>query len=386
MSLLSGPQSATRFNIEFMPPDGPNFEAVPFRAIQDGSILRESTGFLPFEPGVWKIANKSWAFRIRSDKRTPDANQVKEKLGQLIRSEREDVGPPSMFKIRELKALAEAEVLDSTSPKTKMIECVIIDDILFVGSVSNADLGIVSAMLLRLEVKIDFKTPWVDAGLKNVESPLFNYRHAGESVLGCHFLQHLIENNPNAMPEPEHGQAKLITASGARISITGAIMPDLDQQLDDHSILTSVKLIQINAPVTFDGLSYRISGLKHPTKFTHWTETILDRVERINDLYEWMDEQWREWAVDHLEAFIGDEVKQTSVPGTVRRDMTIEIETGNMKTKKMALGEFMERVKVAEKITHLKNSGLLDTVDKNRDNGLGGVQIKKEGEVLVDVT
>lgn len=296
MGLMTGSIACTRFSV-VSAPEELDFEAVPFRALQAGSNIRESTGFIPYEPGAdYQIANRQWAFRIRLDQKKVDRNQHQERLRELIKIEHEQVGPPSIKKIQELRKLAEEELLATQSSTTQIIECLIDDATLYVGTVSQTKLGLVSAMLLKLGVQIDFKTPWLELGMESAASQVIDYKDGSQSVLGCDFLKWLL-NDPEFFPEIEQGQGKLITDEGTTVTLKGTIQNDLDRYLDSGADLLTLKLIYNDVVLTLDGLSFRISGLKvNPYKSQHWIETLQSRMERVGDLWQTLDDRFQAFA------------------------------------------------------------------------------------------
>ncbi len=296
MALISGSVACTRFSV-VAAPEEIDFDSVRFRALQPGSILRESSGFVPYEPEEpYLIANRMWAFRIRCDQKKVDANQLKERVRELVKVEMQEVGPPSMKKIQELRKLAEEELLERQSSSTKIIECVLDDHTLYVGTVAQSNLGLVSALLLKVGVQLEFKTPWIDAGLESQSADHIDYQDPSQSVIGCHFLNALL-NDPDVFPEVERGQAKLITASGTTVTLKGTIQSDLDRFLDEGSDLINLKLLYEDTLFTLDGLSFRISGLKiNPYKSDHWTGKLQSRLDRIREVWEAMDQKFLDFA------------------------------------------------------------------------------------------
>lgn len=289
MPLLTGSVACTRFSVVAAPAEI-DFDSVRFRALQPGSQLRESSGFVPYEPEEsYLIGNRLWAFRIRLDQKKVDANQLKERVRELIKVERDAVGPPSMKKIQDLRKLAEEELLERQSSSTKIIECLLDDHTLYVGTVAQSNLGLVSALLLKVGVQLEFKTPWIEAGLEPLAADHVDYQDASQSILGCHFLKWLL-NDPDVFPEVEQGQAKLVTGNGTTVTLKGTIQSDLDRFLDDGSDLLSLKLLFEDTLFTLDGLSFRLAGLKvNPYKSDHWTGTLQSRLDRIRDVWEALD-------------------------------------------------------------------------------------------------
>lgn len=294
MGLLHGSVSVTRFNVA-VPPDGPDFEAAEFRAIEPGSEVRERAGIVSFEPGApYEVAKGRWAFRVRVDRVRPDPTAVGERLKDLLRAEMEQTGKPFVgAKTRKkLRELAEAELVLREAPRVKLIECVIDGTLLYVGSTAKAWLGTVLALLRQAGVAAEFKAPWLDAAPEADErSDLVVAKEPGQSVLGCRFLKLLLDD-PEVLVEPESGSVRLVTAE-ARITLTGAVLRDLLRYVEEGAEILSAKLLLGGAPLRFDALSYRILGLKlDPVRNEHWTLELDERLERIAAVWETLDAKY----------------------------------------------------------------------------------------------
>jgi len=127
MGILGKSVDVTRCNVA-VPAEGPDFEAVSFLAIEPGSEVRERMGVVPFElDSPYEVGAGRWAFRVRIDRRRPDPTAVRERLRELVKSEMEQTGAPFVGpkKRKELKALAEQELLVGQRPSTRLVECVI---------------------------------------------------------------------------------------------------------------------------------------------------------------------------------------------------------------------------------------------------------------------
>ena len=293
MGLINGAVACTRFNVVSLP-DDPDFELVPYRAIAPGSNLRQKEGFIPFEPEEsYEIGAKRWAFRVRIDKVQLDATVVNERLKELVKVETEQVGPPSPKARRRLKILAEEELMAHPMPRSKIIECVLEETVLYVGTVSKSHLGLVLELLKRIGVEVEFKTPWLDAGQEEEPSEWVELKEPGQSIWGCRFLKALLED-PDTMVEPEKGSVKLVANDGAKVSLSGPVLMQLDGYIDKSAQLMSAKILSEGFNFTFDGLSYRISGMALENyKSKHWTEQLDLRMEKIKQLWEWLDDKYR---------------------------------------------------------------------------------------------
>ena len=113
MGLLTGSISISRFNVLAKPAEL-DFEPAAFREIMPGSQVRESVGFVPFEPEApYEVGAQRWAFRVRIDRLKADPTGVRERLKQLVKTEMEQSGLPFVGskKRKELRHLAEEELL-----------------------------------------------------------------------------------------------------------------------------------------------------------------------------------------------------------------------------------------------------------------------------------
>ena len=291
MPLLTGNVACTRFNIISIP-DEPDFEQQGFKALHPGSAIRERAGFVPFELGEpYQIGHKRWAFRVRIDKVTVDSTLVKERFKELLKTEEEQVGPPSPNVKKELRRLAEDELLSRTAPRSRIIECMIENGVLYAGSNSNNHLDTICGLLKKIGIEVEYKAPWVELG-QDQDSPLVDASNPGESVLGCHFLKKLTED-PSVFVEPEKGSARLITSEGTKVSLSGSVLGELHRFLDEGAELLSAKLIVNETQITFTGLSYQISGLKvEKCHGDHWSEVLDERMDPVRAMWQLLDEKY----------------------------------------------------------------------------------------------
>lgn len=295
MGLLAGAVACTRYNVIAVPPDEINFELVPFRPVLPGSAVREREGFVPFEPDEpYEVGARKWAFRIRVDKVTPDTTAVNERVKELVKTELEHVGPISPKVRQQLRQQAEDEMMQHPMPKSQIIECVMDENVLYVGTASKTHLGRVTELLKRIGVEVDFKTPWLDAGQEDVMSELVEIKEPGQSLWGCHFLKKLL-SDPEVFLEPESGSVKLISAEGVKVGLSGPVLNEVDRMLQDGAELLSAKLmIEEGFAFALDGLSYRISAFKLDiVKGVHWTEALDTRLDKIKQLWEWLDTKYQ---------------------------------------------------------------------------------------------
>lgn len=293
MGFLNGSLACTRFNVVSLP-DPVNFDAAAFQMIQPGSNLVETSGFVPFElDEPMTFGKHRYAFRVRMDKISADGTLVQERLRELIKTDMDRGERVTPKKRKKLKELAEDEIRSQTLPRSKIIEAVIDHDVLYIASTSKNHLGTVLALLQKVGVEVEYKTPWLDAALEETEaSDLIELKEPGQSMYGCKFLKALLEDG-EIICEPEKGSVKLATHTHAKVTLTGEVLGELDHYLEDGAELLSAKVIFGEMPFTLDGLAYRISGLKLPKiKEDHWTQTLEGRLELLGGVWEMLDEKF----------------------------------------------------------------------------------------------
>lgn len=289
MGFLSGSLACTRFNIVSIPESIP-FNDAAFKLIQPGSTVIESAGFLPFEiEEDYEIGAGKYAFRVRIDKVNIDSTMLKERLRELIKIERDQgkrVGPKVR---RKLKDLAEQELLGQSNPRSKVIEGVIENSILYVGSTSKSFLGKVLELLLSVKVEVEFKTPWLDKELEEEPSDVVDLKEPGQSIYGCRFLKALIDDS-ECFPEPEKGNIKLATIGNVMVTLTGEVMPEYDHYMAEGAEVLSAKLLLNDLAFSLDGLAYRLSGMKlEAVPGDHWHEVLDGRMNMLKDVWDILD-------------------------------------------------------------------------------------------------
>lgn len=298
MGLLTGAVAVSRFTISPVPEEI-DFDSQRFREIEPGSEVRESIGFVPFEPEApYEAATRRWFFRVRIDKVAPDPTAVKERVKEMIKAELDQgfdfVGPKKRKKMREM---AEEELIFEARPRSKIIEACIDGDVLYIGSTSKSFLGRVTEMLRRLGVVAEFKTPWIDRGDDDIESPILEIYEPGEAVLGARFLRALMGDR-EIIFEPESGYVRLRTEE-ARITLGGAVLKDLHRYVERNAEILSAKMLMGDPPSSFrlEATSFRVSALKIETsKHDHWTELLDERLEKIKEVFELLDKKYDELA------------------------------------------------------------------------------------------
>ncbi|CAM2066985.1 Recombination-associated protein RdgC [Sulfidibacter corallicola] len=300
MGLLNGAVACTRFTILNMPEEIP-FDQLPFRAITPGSAIRERSGVVPYKPEEpFLIGAGRWAFRVRIDKVLLDSTLINERLMELIKVEEENVGPPSPQTRRQLRKLAEDELMEHPSPKSKIIECYIENLILYVGSTSKGHIGAVLELLQRVGIEVEYKTPWIDRGLDEPPNEIVDMKEPGQSIWGCRFLQKLM-GDPETIVEPEKGSVKLVTGDGTKVTLAGPVTRELDRLLDSGSEMLSAKVLVKEVSFSLDGLTFRISGFKLDNfKTTHWIEQLEERMEHVKGLWGLLDHKFEMLMADEL--------------------------------------------------------------------------------------
>lgn len=298
MGLISGSAAVTRFTINPVPEEL-DFEPVEFREIAASSEVRESIGVVPIEPGEpYQAGERRWFFRLRIDKVTPDPTAVDERVKEMVKAELEQgapfVGPK---KRRKLKEMAEEELIFEARPRSKIIEACIDGELLWVGSTAKAYLGRMIEVVRRLGLVAEFKTPWIDRGDPDIESPIFETYEPGEAVAGARFLRALVGDR-ELMVDPSSGYAKMQTED-ARITLSGAVLKDLLRYIERGAEVLSVKLISGVPEATFrlDGPSFRVSGLSLATgRHDQWQMLLDERLEKLNEVFELLERKYDEHA------------------------------------------------------------------------------------------
>lgn len=295
MGILSGAASISRFRVTSRPEE-PDFDSARFTEIAPGSEVRESVGFVPMELGSpYLVGHRRFAFRVRVDTLRPDATAVRERVKALIQVETEATGMPFVGsrKRRQLRQLAEEELIVRSAPRSRIVEGCIDDDVLHVATTARSRLGTVLVLLQRIGVVAEPMAPWTEADQPEVESAVIDVREPGQSVLGCRFLRALVGDR-ELFFEPESGSVRLQTHE-AKINLTGAILNDLLRYLDRGAEILSAKLTSGEISLRLDGLDFRISGLRVETgRHEHWTELLDERLEKIGAAWDLLDRKYRE--------------------------------------------------------------------------------------------
>jgi len=296
MGLLNGSASVTRCKVTAQPEEI-DFDAASFSEIPPSSSIREKSGFIPMEPGAeYRIGQHRWAFRVRIDQLKPDATAVRERLRELLKAERDTSGDYRVAprRRRELRELAEEEILLRTAPKSRIIECCIDRDNLWIGNTSDAWLGTVLVLLDSVGVSAVLRTPWHDRGDEDPDSEIIQGHAEWQSILGCRFLKSLL-NDHELMLEPVHGSVRLASPV-ARINLSGEVMSEVLHYIGIGAEMLAARIAGVEYNFSFDALNYRVNSLKIETEFHDAWENLLDeRLEKIEALYDLLDLKYRQW-------------------------------------------------------------------------------------------
>lgn len=293
MGLLSGAASVTRFNVAPFP-GAPDFESERFVEIAPGSEVRERVGFVPMEPEApYEVGQGRFVFRVRIDKLKPDPTAVQERLKELVRTELDDgaafVGAK---KKKELKQLAEEELIVKTTPVSRIVECCLDGRVLYVATTAKDHLGKVIAQLRKIGLVADPKTPWIDRGDPQIESDVVAAYEPGQSVLGCRFLKALLGDREVTF-EGEAGYVQLQTAE-ARITLQGAVTGDLHRYVQRGAEILAAKLLTPDASFRLDALHFRLGSLRVETsRHDHWIELLDERLEKIAAVFELLESKYK---------------------------------------------------------------------------------------------
>lgn len=291
MGFVSGSMKSTRFTVTSSPP-APDFEACRFTEIEPGSNIREKCGFLPFdsyEDGTphYQIESGTFAFRFRTDTVVIDQGLLKEKMAQQIKLDLASGMPVGAKHRARLRTLIEDELLQSPAIKTRVAEGVIQDGIVYLDTAAKSQIGAILEYLKRVGVEVEYLVPWGDD--IGDPHPHLDLKEPGQSIHGCTFLRQLLDD-PEVMVEPEKGSVKLIGADGVKISLTGAVLPMMDDALEKDALLLTTKLLYGDKEMNFDGLAFRIKSIKiDRSSEKHWSAKLLERLEQLKAVWGSLD-------------------------------------------------------------------------------------------------
>lgn len=290
MGLLSGSISVTPCLVTARP-DDPDFDSARFLALEPGSSVRERVGFLPFEPGApYRMGHTRWAFRVRVDRLRPDPVAVAERLTEMLVAERESTGEAVVpaRRRKRLRQQAEEELLVQATPRTKVIECVLDDHKLYLGTTANAWIGLVLERLRVVDVVAQLSSPWLERQEGPLEDGLVEAKEPWQSVRGCRFLK-LLLSDPEVLVEPQSGGARLATRD-AKVSLAGGVAVELQHYLEREVEILSAKLLVDDLAFRLDGLNWRLSGLRvEAERHDTWVDTLHERIGAIAEVFERLD-------------------------------------------------------------------------------------------------
>ncbi len=293
MGLLSGAVSISRFNVNRRPPE-PDFDAAGFEEIAPGSEDTESRGFIPFGPGTgYRVGDDRWAFRLRIDRLRPDTTRVRERVRELIQAEidlGEDLGPKRR---RELRKAAQEEVAATAAASTRILECCLDDDVLYVAATAKTPLVAVAEELERIGVEVAAKAPWVPRGEVDPENPVTLPPEPADSAVGFEMMGDLLGDTVLNI-EPDNGRVKL-RSRDTQIALAGMVIHDLLHFMEQGADILAAKLVAEDASFDFDVLSFRITNLRIASEPTEdWKEQLNERLEKISEVFEILDMKYYE--------------------------------------------------------------------------------------------
>lgn len=293
MGLLSGSLNITRFTVVSRP-EVLDFEPLAFRDIAPGSEVRESVGVLPLElEAPYEVGHGRYAFRVRIDRLRPDPTVVRERLKQLVQSEMEMSGASFVGskKRKQLRELAEEELILQATPSSKIIECCIDGELLYVASTAKSFLGLVAAQLRKIGILVEPKAPWLDGQEEEPAGDLIEAHEPGHSLHGCRFLRDLIGDR-EVIVEPEAGYARLQTPE-ARVTLSGAVLKELLRYVQEDAEVLAAKLITGESSFRFEAMSFQLASLRVEIgRHEHWTELLDERLEKIAAVFTLLEEKY----------------------------------------------------------------------------------------------
>ena len=147
-------------------------------------------------------------------------------------------------------------------------------------------------LLRAIGVEVEYKTPWLDRNLDEEPNDLIDLKEPGQSIYGCTFLKRLLDDE-EIFVEPEKGSVKLATTSNAKVTLSGEVLGELDRYIEEGAEILAAKLLLNDVPLTFDGLAYRLNGVKiQNMKADHWTEVLDARLEMLAGVWDSLDEKY----------------------------------------------------------------------------------------------
>ena len=303
--MLTGPLSVSRFRVvgDFDPAELPaKLKANRFQPIVLESEQKISVGCVPIHPKIgWRLGDtsKSFAFTVRIQRRTPNANEVKWQMGDML------ISNPSADP-KKVKSEIEAKVLRTqTGPATSLVGCVIKDgQWVFLGTTAENDLSECQRLLSDIGVAVEPWAPWVGAPVDHPESRLVDTKGAGESLHGCNFLRFILAGKTQAIhPELSQGGLSYVSTDNGqefRASIAGCIQDhsDLIWTRDQQGIPLRCKVVVDATKLTFIAKRFAIGQAKAPTnKDPH--VCLEERINACLHLFEVLDNGFR----SYLESF-----------------------------------------------------------------------------------
>lgn len=295
MSLLSGSVSISRFNV-VRRPVRLDFEEARFEPISPDAEESVSCGFVPFRPGAdYRVGSQRWAFRVRMDRLRPDPTRVRERLRELVRADSangdEAVGVTGIVgptRRRELRRRAVEEIAATTSPTSRIFECLLDEDVLYVAATAVAQLRIVAEQLQRLGVVIAPKTPWADRDADSRESVVAFAEGEADPAIGSRLMEELVGDSELTIA-PENGRLKLATAE-TEITLSGVVIHELLHFLERKASILAARMATEGATFDFDVRRFRITNLRIEAEpRPDWEAQLNERLEKISEIFEILD-------------------------------------------------------------------------------------------------
>lgn len=273
MPLLQGPMSFTLLKIRHRESE---FKPVKF----EDTGRQVSNGFLPYnqEDGVINIPGGIF-LKYRCDKKVINAAALKEAYKSALQAESAAGAVMSKRFMARVKQACVEDALEKASIRTTIVECFITKNNVWVGTASDGVINDIMFALRDSGLDTEIRTPWT-GDEEFFRHPGLKLTRSNQSMYGPYFATKILVNSPDAFVEGDKGSVRLITDSGVKVSLEGALTNDLDRYLSKDALILKLKLCFFTAkPFMFDAVSFRISGLQiKPVPSPGWQQTLIDRV------------------------------------------------------------------------------------------------------------
>ena len=295
MGLLEGSISATLCRIRTMP-EYPEFEKRPFEPIPPNSEKALSMGFERVDDQMYELGAREWCFAIRIQKKAPDEKEVDRRLDKYVAARH---GCKDEEKARARGELF-LEVLKETSPKTSIIEGVIIQGKeLYLFDTSDEKVSDALELLAEIDILAVCYAPWMDSK-HHPQSNLVKTEAEHESLHGSNMIRWAMAAESRMEIDCRSGSIGFVKPTqGEKTggSYSGALGVDEFSVLeDDRVIILKARVICGHAGYVFIGKSFRISGMK--TKETG----LVKRLSLVQQAYTNLIAEYHSYATAFLEA------------------------------------------------------------------------------------